>query len=545
TTLYPRSLAVDTITTVLAFSMLEPVVRAKVWLADQPFEKLWAQRDGAKMLGANMGRCRSVSKEGIQFIDSTNGSPLVVSDIFTDASNAGYVLSSGGTVYQIDSVSLELDAIAQFDCSYVPEQLVVKGDLLVVYNNGELLYMDRTEGVQRRFNGLLPFSTDELIDLELTENYLWVAQTSQIFRVPYAALFQETLPLVQPLQLEGFPVAEASNQLPADPGPIRVFMHYTDVLAKHQLQYSYQLNEEEWINMERLTNVLTLSNLAAGNYDLGVRVKRGTQVVNERSLSFSIAPHWYETRWFIALLVLLVFGATVFFFRSRIQVIKKRNRVQQQLNEAQHTALKAQMNPHFLFNVLNSMQTMVLKEDKIKANKIMSELSVFVRKVLNYSGKALIPLQDELEMLHNYLKLEKHRFNEDFSYEVKVDPALEDAMHLLMPPMLLQPFVENAINHGLLHKKNDRQLNITFTQSGQELICAIEDNGVGRKRAAELQQKSKKHSSFASGASSRRINLLKDAGYQQADIHIEDRYHPNNQPAGTRVNLRLPLTHPT
>lgn len=541
----PRSFSVDEPANFPLLPQLNPDPRYPDLLGNEPFQRLWTRADGTGLLGANMGRCKRATDAGLAYIDSLDGRPLKVVDIAVDARNLGYVLTTEGAVYQIDSTSLDLIPVVQFECNAVPERLSVRGSLLLVYSGGELLSINLHDGIQHRFRDLMPFQSSELVDLAITPNYAWLGYSSAIFKVPLTELAQETPPLVQPLKLEGLEASNGSYALKANPGPIRVRLCYSDLLAKDQLQYSYRINKEDWILTERTADVLTLTNLAAGKYVLHVRVKSGAAVVNERSVSFTIAPRWYETIWFMAVVVVVVFCATVLFFRTRIRALKKRNAVNQQLNEAQLTALKAQMNPHFLFNVLNSMQTMVLKEDKIKANKIMSELSVFVRKILNYSGKAHIPVQAEVEMLQNYLKLEKHRFNDDFTYKLVVDKSVEDCLHMHIPPMLIQPFIENAINHGLLHKKHERKLSVHFSGNNTLLTCVLEDNGVGRKRAAELQKHSKKHRSFASSASARRIALLKDAGHSGASIHIEDLFHSNQQAAGTRVTITLPLTHPT
>lgn len=540
-----RSFQPDSNAQIPALAAIEQSARNEGVLINEPFQQLWAKPDGSALVGASMGRCKRMTDSGAAFLDSLDGKPLKVADITTDENKVGYVLSTQGTVYRIDPISLELVQVAQFSCSSVPERLCVSGDLLLVYSNGELLFRNRQQDQQFRFRDLMHLVPNELVDLAASENNVWLAYSNSVFRVPMADLKTETEALVQTLQLDGVEPTENGYALGANPGPVRVLLNYTDVLAQPYLQYSYQLNNEDWIVVERITDVLTLTNLAAGSYTLRVRVLRGYSTVNERSLTFSIAPPWHQSAWFTAVLIVLVFAGTVLFFRAQIRRLKKRNAANQRLNEAQLTALKAQMNPHFLFNVLNSMQTMVLKEDKLKANKIMSELSVFVRQTLNYSDKAHVPVQDELEMIQNYLKLEKHRFADDFAYQMVVDSSLDEWLHLHIPPMLIQPFVENAINHGLLHKKHDRKLTVSFSSQQQQFICVLEDNGVGRKRAAELQAQSKKHQSFASGASARRIALLRDAGHANASIDIEDLHHANQQPAGTRVTIRLPLTTPT
>ena len=542
--LFHRSLPQKEAQSIPAFAKVRSEFRNNGWLVEVPFQKLWSRTNGSGMIGASMGRCKRLTAEGITYLDSIDGQPLRVVDIASDATNTGYVLSTTGAVFRINATSLELEQVMQFSCGDVPERLFVRDNLFVVYSGGEVLFMEKNDGTQNRFRDLIPFDFGALIDIGVTAEAVWLAFPSSIFRVPMSVLKEETKALVKPLQLIGRKEPDGGYLLPPDPGPIRISINYTDILARHELQYSYRLNEEEWIPMDRIADVLTLSNLAPGNYHLQMRVMRGKNIVNERSLNFTIAAHWYQTTLFMAILVVLVFSVTVLFFRWQIKGLKKRSLVTQKLNEAQLTALKSQMNPHFLFNVLNSMQTMVLKEDRMKANKIMSELSVFVRKILNYSDKSYIPVQAELEMIENYLRLEKHRFMKDFSYDLVIEENLESYLHFNIPPMLIQPFIENAINHGLLHKKHDRKLSVVFSYEEQHLICILEDNGIGRKRAAELQQQSKKHRSFASGATSRRIALLKEAGHSEANIEIEDLYHPNQQPAGTRVAIKLPLTTP-
>ena len=525
-----------------AFSSIKTEVRNNALLIQTPFQKLWSRMDGSCIIGSNMGRCKLLNKYGIHYLDSIGGKPFHVADITSDEYNTGYVLTTEGIVYRIDSNSFELHQIGQFDVMALPERLLVKDEHFICYSNGELHYINLRDGIQHRFQDLIPFNYNELVDLECTTESVWLVFPSHLFRIPLSNLKQKREAVINPLQLEDIPLpVNGSYQLSANPGPIKISINYTDVLVKHELNYYYQLNDGPWIPMERINNALTLSNLAAGNYHLKIRIDQGESTINERSLYFNIAPQWYETTWFTILIVLIVFSTTALGFRFQIKAIKKRNAISQKLNMAQLTALKSQMNPHFFFNVLNSIQTMVLKEDKIKANKIMSELSVFVRKILNYSDKAEIPVKDELEMLENYLKLEKHRFNDDFSYQIVVDENLKEFMHYQIPPMMIQPFVENAINHGLLHKKHDRLLSLTLSRNDHQLNCIVEDNGIGRKRAAELQQKSKKYRSFASDANMQRVNLLKDAGHYNAQLQIEDLFHSNQQPAGTRVIISLPL----
>jgi sensor histidine kinase YesM len=215
--------------------------------------------------------------------------------------------------------------------------------------------------------------------------------------------------------------------------------------------------------------------------------------------------------------------------------------ISKQLAESQLMALRAQMNPHFVFNCLNSIQECIVTKKYGEASDYLNKFSKLFRMVLNNSGKQLVTLEEEVEVLRLYLELERMRFDRSFEYVISLDDKLE-VEEILVPSMLLQPYVENALWHGLMHKEGDRRLELIFMKKGEEIFsCTIDDNGIGRKRSYELkeqQSKSRRHESKGLAISADRIQLLQKQGYH-ALLDIVDKYDPAGKATGTKIEIEL------
>lgn len=209
------------------------------------------------------------------------------------------------------------------------------------------------------------------------------------------------------------------------------------------------------------------------------------------------------------------------------------------LATSQLTTLRAQMNPHFIFNALNSVQQYILQGNITEANRYLSKFSKLQREVLNHSDQDFISLEKELEVLHLYLELEQLRFDGNFNYEIKVDEAIDDD-EIKIPPMIVQPFVENAIWHGLMTKQGERLVLIYFTLSSDDLlVCTVTDNGIGREAASRLKQNNHtQHKSKGLSLVYDRLNILQQQYGHTFKVTIKDIFD-NNVPAGTEVKLHI------
>ena len=211
-----------------------------------------------------------------------------------------------------------------------------------------------------------------------------------------------------------------------------------------------------------------------------------------------------------------------------------------QLAEVQLTALSAQMNPHFIFNCMNSIQKYVLKNEKTKALKFLQNFSELMRHVLDNSSKTKVALDEEITMLEKYIALEKQRLDDQFEYKIEVAPYLQTDF-FEVPGMVIQPYVENAIWHGLMNKNEKGNLLLKFEKHNGFLKCIVEDNGVGRKKAAEMDKgRSPKHKSHGMTIARKRLELLQKENEKLPEITVEDLYR-HSEAAGTKVTIFMAI----
>jgi streptogramin lyase len=260
----------------------------------------------------------------------------------------------------------------------------------------------------------------------------------------------------------------------------------------------------------------------------------------EKSYTITIKKHWYETNIMWVFYALLLSGLVFGIFRMILMMTKTREREKQQLLKAEKKSLLSQMNPHFIFNSLNSIQHFIIQHDEFQANNYLTNFSGLIRRILDNSKKNVIPLNEEITTLSLYLGMEKLRFENEFEYQIIKDPRI-DYTETLIPPMLLQPFVENAIWHGLLPLKAKGTLKISFTQHGDFFQCTIEDNGIGREKAQLLKSKRMAHISTGILNVQERIELLNKTNKKKIHLLITDLKEPNGTASGTLVELFLPI----
>src|SRR5678815_823690 len=202
-------------------------------------------------------------------------------------------------------------------------------------------------------------------------------------------------------------------------------------------------------------------------------------------------------------------------------------------------ALRAQMNPHFIFNCLASINRFILKNESKTASNYLTRFSRLMRMVLLNSQKQLISLDDELQMLELYLQMERLRFKNSFDYSITFLNTL-DSDNISIPPLLLQPFCENAIWHGLMHSERPGRLNIELSLLGKILNCVITDNGVGREKAEEMKSKTaEKEKSMGLKITTERLSLLNNENGLQTFYEIEDLNDEEGNASGTKVILRI------
>lgn len=304
--------------------------------------------------------------------------------------------------------------------------------------------------------------------------------------------------------------------------------------------YRYRLKPDA-VWTETKSRRLEFSSLEPGDYTFEISAKSaGNNWSSPNSVNFSLKRHFWQTLWFLA--GVFIIAGFIFYKIAVIITRVQKNKEQQQLllkNKIlmlEQRALQAMMNPHFVFNVMNSIQHYINTKDTNSANKILTGFAKLIRKNLEICTKSFISLEEELDYLELYLSLEKKRFGEKFQYTIRVNPEI-DKEETMIPSMILQPYIENAIWHGLMPKEEGGHLNIHIDFQGKEqLLIQIIDDGVGIDNS--LNNKKGHHVSKGMSLTKERINLLNQVEPNPIQIDIKQ-----NGLSGTYVSILVPLIH--
>ena len=358
-------------------------------------------------------------------------------------------------------------------------------------------------------------------------------------------------------------------ELPYDQNHLSFEFKAVDLANSRQVRYHWWLEgaEADWSPLTTQQSI-NYANLSPGRYTFWVQACADSACSEPVKASFSIkAPFWQEL-WFQLALGLTLLGSVLLLVKSRIRHIRKTEQAKREKLEMQHhllqleqKALQLQMNPHFIFNALNSIQSLVSTGDSAGARQELSAFARLMRSILNNSRKQTISLQEETDTLEQYLRIEQFCQQNKFDFAIHL-PGNVDAAEIELPPMLLQPFVENAVVHGVSHLQYPGKIEVHFklirdrVAAGDKsdrvtgshpvttsiLECEIRDNGIGREKAALLRQERKPgHTSVAVEVTRERLEALKN-GFQYTPLEYEDLLDAENKITGTQVTVRLPAT---
>lgn len=325
------------------------------------------------------------------------------------------------------------------------------------------------------------------------------------------------------------------------------FLNPENVLLTYTLKKNKEVQQHE--TSERH---ITLQNLTPGHYDFGVDIypKKPHDKFNHINFKFIIKEPLYKRWWAIAGFLILLAAIIWILANWRTKQIKyqerKRLEIAEKIAELELKALRSQMNPHFIFNAMNSIQNYMLDNDVDTALSYLSDFAKLIRITLDNVSKKFVTVEEELNYLKYYLSLEQMRFDKKFEAIINL-PNEFDYNQILIPPMIIQPFIENSIKHGFVNKLDKGLIKIDFFISDQdknaELHCIIEDNGIGRTKSKELNQNQpNKQKSRGTKITTERLALLNQTHERKGyNITIADLYNDNNDPCGTKVDITFPI----
>ncbi|MEO0404051.1 MAG: histidine kinase, partial [Bacteroidota bacterium] len=326
---------------------------------------------------------------------------------------------------------------------------------------------------------------------------------------------------------------------------LNIYYDYRDILGLGETEVLYRLigASDEWKKQRADQFKLELNGLIPGRYSLEVKtLYRGVET-NHSKTEFRILPPVYLRWWFLLLASLFIIGITWFLIKRRIKRIERdaamavlQERLKQNGLELNLKVLRAQMNPHFIFNSINSIQDLILKEETLKSYDYLVVFSKLVRRILEFSEQDFVTIDEELDFLQDYLMLEKLRFKQDFSFKI-INKNCPD--NTKIPSLIVQPLVENAIKHGLMHKTGSKHLKVTFEMNSTSIACLVKDNGIGMEESQRINARRHSHRSFSTNAIHKRLSLLSKQVNGTIDFELVD-LTENSSVLGTEARLLFP-----
>ncbi len=321
-----------------------------------------------------------------------------------------------------------------------------------------------------------------------------------------------------------------------------------DFTSPYRSRFAYKLENfnSDWIWVDGTRNFAVYTKVNPGDYKFRVKGASSDGVWNEEGITVTviIRPYWYQTWIFRILAAMMVIAAIWLTVWLRYKSMQKKAhlknqmlQIENQLLDTRQQALRLQMNPHFIFNSLNSVQSFILSKDIDQAVNYLSRFSQLMRMIMTHSAENIIPLSDEIAAITHYLEIEKLRFDNKFSYSIIISPMIDEAFTGI-PPMIIQPYIENAIIHGLLHKESTGKIEIAFEKMDHQIHCTITDDGIGRKKAAEIKQKLGLHEkSRGMMISKERLDFFNKTENDIYSVKITDLTDDAGNPSGTKVEL--------
>ena len=425
-----------------------------------------------------------------------------------------------------------------------------KGNLWIATNAG-INKIILTKGIDKAtvqsFNESHGLPNLEIEHLQIFNNIVWCSTQEHLFSYEYKKMIPNTIkPLIQLKSVKMDDVLLNSSSSPIlEYNQNNLSFEFTALSYKSsQERYVYQLAGYKTNWKTSTAGQCQFTNLPYGKYKFAVYALNNDSVKSKipSIFRFEILKPFWLTWWWITLEILSFIGVMYLFLQWRISIVRKREeektKINQKLATFQMTAVRAQMNPHFVFNAISSIQHYILSNDTYNSYDYLAKFSHLIRNVLDNSQEEYISIEKEIITLSLYIELEKIRFKTPFEFILNVDDEIDEG-ETYIPTMVIQPFIENAIWHGLMPKQTDCKLELSIQQENETILITIKDNGVGR--GTVPKPKEKQHVSKAMSLMQQRMKALGVKNNALYTVEIIDLKDENNMPNGTEVRITIPL----
>lgn len=482
------------------------------------------------------------NKKGVHEIKHNKSSIFATKVLYANQKN--YVLTTQGNLFELNATGQLIKVNDKFKIAEQSVQLIKNiNDHLYILTNKNLIQVDEDvyNLIHHNFNSysikdfliqdekLLVLTHDGIVNTTLSNGTN--SSHCKPFVIEKVLVDNNTITWGKPFKI------------PLDKNHLIVYFSILDYTS-NTTEIQYRINNGSWIGINENVRQLEFPSLAAGSYELEFKID---EQLHPEKIYWEVQLPFWKTWWFYFMSFLLAIVVVYLIYRwqyrmmnTQIKLLNEKINLEKDLSQSILTSIKSQMNPHFFYNALNTIQAYIFTNEKKKANDYLAKFSKLTRMILEMTEREKISLQEEIQSITLYLELETMRFSKDFTYEISYHEQLLNE-GIEFPPMILQPYIENAIKHGLLHSKKEKKLKITLTQESNYLVAEIDDNGIGRAKADELNaMKKRMHQSFSTKANQKRLDILNKGLDEKITVKYIDKQE-NGLPTGTTVVLTIPI----
>lgn len=474
------------------------------------------------------------------------GKKIVVDDIYCDRSGIWVAAQNKGLLHYKNGILVDY---------YSEGSELKKLHIKKIKKANGVFYLLSSRGLiefdpqKKEFNPLgikEGIHNPSIADFDITDTSLHLLYKSSVLIMPFdrkrRKKYSNPKLIIDSILVNRRRVNESEkNNLDYNDNSISIYYDVRSIEIRNEINLFYRLLplDTQWVKVDLADDrPITFSSLRDGNFTFQLKAVYEGQSSYSKEVQFFIDKPFWRKWWFILGTTLVMLLLISIYYIRRLRIQKMRLEAINEINTSKITAIQSQMNPHFIFNALNSIQALVLKGDTDNSYGFINKFSHLMRRTLTNSEKDAIPIDEEIDLINTYLELEKLRFREDFSYEIN-NQIDED---VCIPPMLIQPFVENAILHGLLSKEGKKTLKIDFSMKDKAVVCIITDNGIGRDKAREIKKRRKgDHESFATKGIENRLKLLRNKHGAKLGYHFKDLKNKNGEALGTQLKVTIPI----
>ncbi|MBI1692505.1 MAG: hypothetical protein FYV88_2280, partial [Bacteroidetes bacterium] len=515
-----------------------------------------SKKDGT-IYSASKGDLYSIRKSGITKILFKNQSLAAQSLAFWKDNLLIGTLNKGLLMLDQAGHFTELNKNAKTNNKIILD-CKVRNDTAFIYEPGYIELIDLNTNISIQTITIPPTAQGSIYNFIIENDYINITTSKKVYNFKLVPNKIKNVPLYI---LEATYSANGnSNMLVANIPDnaefieVRVSSPYYNLRDNINIQYTLKYSgNEKWESIPYTNKPIRLYPTKSGDYEFICRLQMNDQSItdNDIKLKFNKKKAYWQTALFISTATICILLIIYSLYKRTVKSVNKKNaqliyqlNLENQLIESSITSIKAQMNPHFIFNALNTIQSFIYNNEKNNASNYLGRFSGLIRSILDFSQKSKIPLNEEINLIENYCFLESKRFIEnELIVTIEIEKNIETET-IQIPPLLIQPFIENSFKHGLFHKEGQKTLliHLKMEEALKKLIVTIDDNGIGRVLSREINKKNPKQSGFGIKANEKRIELINKIHPGSVSICFTDKYDDNGNSIGTKVIIEILTT---